>query len=322
MTGKRLAGLDALRGIAAMCVVLFHLWPQQMANAYLAVDLFFMLSGYVMARNFEPAFAAGLTPGQFLRVRYLRLWPIMAIGGLLHLPIFLDQNGPALLPVAAVNLLLLPLPLRGLVFPLNGPSWSIFFELLANALHAAGLWRLSAARLGVMVAAMAAVLALVAALSQHSLEVGMRPEAFWAGVPRVLMSYCGGMLLWRLWRDSPPIAVPGWAGLALLPLYVGVNILQGGSRWPVDLMFVTIGGALAVAGALRMTAVPRWLVWLGSISFPLYAVHGAAAAAALALGLGKIMAIAAALAAASAVAAIEPGLRRAFAAYRPRAISL
>lgn len=322
MSDNRLAGLDALRGIAAVCVVLFHLWPQQMVNGYLAVDLFFLLSGYVMARAFEPAFAAGLTPGQFVRARYIRLWPTMTIGGLLCLPFFLEQYGAALLPVAAVNLLMLPLPILGLAFPLNGPGWSIFFELVANALHGAVLWRMTAARIAILVAAMAAVLALVAALSQQSIEVGMRPDAFWAGVPRVLMSYGGGILLWRLWRDSPPLAVPPLAGLAILPLYILANGLQGGSRWPIDLLFVLVGGPLAMAGALRFTAVPRWLVWLGAISFPLYAVHFAAISAARALGLGNIMGIAAALAAASAVAAIEPGLRRAITAKRPKAIAL
>lgn len=322
MSVKRLAGLDALRGIAAMCVVLFHLWPQQMVGGYLAVDLFFMLSGYVMARTFEPAFATGLGPGQFLRARYARLWPTMAIGSLLCLPFFLITYGAALLPVATANLLLLPVPMFGIAFLLNSPSWSIFFELLANWLHSAVLWRLTAARIAILVAAMAAVLALVAALSQQSLEVGMRPEAFWAGLPRVLLGYGGGILMWRLWRDSPPLAVPPWTGLAALPLYVAVNSLQGGTRWPVDLLFVLVGGPLALAGALRCAVVPRWLAWLGAISFPLYAVHFAAIAATLALGLGNFPAIVVALAAASALAAIEPGLRRAITTNRPEAIAL
>lgn len=305
-----------------MCVVLFHLWPQLMVNGYLAVDLFFMISGYVMARTFEPGFAAGLSPGQFLRARYLRLWPTMALGGLLLLPFFLHTYGPALLPVAVANLLMVPVPMLGIAFLLNSPAWSIFFELLANWLHGAVLWRMTVARLAILVAAMAAVLALVAALWLQSLEVGMLTNGFWAGVPRVLMGYSAGILMWRLWRDCPPLAVPPVAALAVLPLYLLANGLQGGSRWPVDLLFVLVGGPIALAGALRFSAVPRWLAWLGAISFPLYAVHFAAIAATHALGLSNIAAVVAALAAASAVAAIEPALRRAFTANRPAAMAL
>lgn len=321
MTVSRLAGLDALRGVAAVCVVLFHLWPQMLVNGYLAVDLFFIISGYVMARTFESEFPARLSPGRFLRARYARLWPTMAIGSLLCLPFFVQTYGVALLPVAAANLLFVPVPTMGIAFLLNSPAWSIFFELLANWLHGAVLWRMTAAQIAILVAAMAAVLALVAALSLQSLEVGMLTNGFWSGVPRVLMGYGAGIVAWRLWRDCPPLAVPPVAGLALLPIYLIANGLQGGSHWPVDLLFVLVGGPIALAGALRFTAVPRWLVWLGGISFPLYAVHFAAIAAVHALGLGNLAAILAALAAASLVAAIEPGLRRAFTAIQPKAVA-
>ena len=130
-----------LRGIAALCVLglhvewIYNLSPRLFAKSYLAVDLFFMLSGYVMARTYEPRMAQGLAPLRFLLTRYRRLWPVMAIGCLIGLPkLFVDTPNPAVFTAAAtLNLLLLPLPWKELAFPMNIPAWSIFLELAAIA---------------------------------------------------------------------------------------------------------------------------------------------------------------------------------------------
>lgn len=311
MEKGRLDGLDALRGIAALCVVAFHVWPLQAVNGYLAVDLFFMLSGYVMARTFEPRMAQGMSAGAFLRMRILRLWPTMLLGGLLCLPFFLADHGPVLWPVALANLIMIPVPMFGQAFLLNGPAWSIFFELLANGLHAAGLWRLAPVRLVLLACTMAVVLACFAAFTMDSLEVGMRTEGFLAGIPRVLLSYTLGIVLFRWWRDRPPAPVPGWIALALLPLYIAFNGWQGGYRWPLDFLFIVFGMPLAMAGALRMRNVPRWTVWLGAISFPLYAVHESVLLAGERLGVAPPVQVAAALLLAWVVARAEPALRAA-----------
>lgn len=310
MTRDRLAGLDALRGIAALCVVIFHARPQWLVNGYLSVDLFFMLSGYVMARSFEPRFAQGMTTGQFMRTRYWRLWPVLAIGALLCLPLFVGQYGAGLWPVALANLLLIPIPVLGHTFLLNGPAWSIFFELLANALHAKVLWRLARVRIALMVAAMLVALVGVAALSQQSLEVGMRAESFLAGVPRVLLSYGIGILLWRTWRDVPPFRVPPWFALTALPAYYIANSLQGGSRWPIDLLFVVMVCPLVIAGGLGMTKVHGWAALLGAISFPLYAVHAAVLQTAEKLSWPVMAGISAALLLAGVLTQADSALRQ------------
>ena len=84
----RLDGLDALRGIAALLVAVMHIQHisgggDLFARAYLAVDVFFVLSGYVMARTYEPKFACGMRLRDFAAVRLKRLWPTMCIGALL-----------------------------------------------------------------------------------------------------------------------------------------------------------------------------------------------------------------------------------------------
>src|SRR5262245_61697811 len=82
---NRLYGLDALRGVAALAV-LFHHYEvifgstHYFSRAYLAVDVFFMISGYVMARTYEGRLGNSLSAVQFLWIRIKRLWPTMAVG--------------------------------------------------------------------------------------------------------------------------------------------------------------------------------------------------------------------------------------------------
>src|ERR1700741_4639067 len=88
MQGERLQGLDPLRGIAALTVLFGHA-ASLAENAHLtirvhlAVDLFFVLSGYVMAHGYEKKLSQGLSEAQFLVIRFWRIWPTMAIGALL-----------------------------------------------------------------------------------------------------------------------------------------------------------------------------------------------------------------------------------------------
>ena len=135
----RIEGLDALRGIAAVLVLLFHVefvfgLPPHFQRAYLSVDFYFLLSGAVMARQYEGRFPHAPT---FVRMRLRRLWPTIALGGLLGALVFASQMPPLGAVVACLMGLLL-VPWLGSdkgLFPLNPPTWSILFELLANALQ-------------------------------------------------------------------------------------------------------------------------------------------------------------------------------------------
>ena len=90
----RLHGIDALRGIAALCVVGLHAhgvfggYPNWFAKGYLGVDFFLMLSGFMMARVNEPRLAAGLSPLVLMRARYRRMWGTVALGSLIGIPFF------------------------------------------------------------------------------------------------------------------------------------------------------------------------------------------------------------------------------------------
>src|SRR5690349_7916766 len=141
--------LDGLRGVAAIAVVIFHFMeiavpdPKKnfIAHAYLAVDFFFCLSGFVIAYAYDDKIAAtGI--GSFLRRRLIRLHPLVVIGSVLGLLTWIfDPFSNLHQSYAAKNWLLfitsclmVPFPLvkeRYLnLFHLNPPTWSLFWEYI------------------------------------------------------------------------------------------------------------------------------------------------------------------------------------------------
>lgn len=273
MQSNRLQGLDALRGIASLCVLTFHAAGTNSSNAYLAVDFFFMLSGYVMARTYEERLHAGMGTVGLLKARLVRLWPTMLLASLIGLP-WLASWTPTnwLVLISIANLLLIPTPMLNRVFLLNGPAWSIFFELFANVVHGLILQRLNTRWLQLLLLLLIAVLAYFA--SRFTMEMGATPASFIGGVPRVLLSYSIGILLWRRWRDIPAFKVSTAFTFAAMPIAFLASAFVDGQSWQADLLFVLVVCPMLIAGGLKVATVPAPLRYLGILSFPLYAVHG------------------------------------------------
>ena len=174
--------LDGLRGVAAMIVVAFHLLEtyskgpayQVLNHGYLAVDFFFVLSGFVIGYAYDDRWNRMSLKGFFKR-RLVRLHPMVIMGSLIGALFF--YFGAAAFPVIAgvqwwkvlliclLGCTMLPaLPswdIRGWgeTNPLNGPSWSLLYEYIANILYALVIRRFSKFVLGLFVAG-AAVLTL------------------------------------------------------------------------------------------------------------------------------------------------------------------
>lgn len=285
MSQQRLHGLDLLRGIAALCVLGFHLnqiFPGSAGlfrRAYLSVDFFFMLSGFVLTRTYQQRLTAGLGAIRFLRIRINRLWPTVAIGALVGLPSVAAFHDPGDLALfLALNLALLPY-LGGafVVFPLNGVIWSIFFELIANAIHALLLFRLRERSLVVIACAMGLIMILIAAgatsLRMGSWDVGAIQGTFAGGLPRVMLSYVIGSLLFLTRGEAAMARIPWWLAPVALPLAIGAGALFS-TGWQFDALFVVlICPALMIAGLSSSPAFSRVSWWSGELSFPLYAVH-------------------------------------------------
>jgi len=283
------ANLEALRGIAALLVVLHHLslnpgsvlaaFPL-LGQGWLFVDLFFVLSGYVIASVHAECEPTPLAARCFLIRRFFRLYPLHL--ATLLAALFLDvHDGTAQLPgygaMVAMNLTMTQAwgVVPGSV--LNGPSWSISTEWAAY---------LSFAWICLVIPQRRHRIQLLGAIGLVSLGI----LVVWRGgsldgdlvlrVPRCLMSFALGAAVWSWSRGARSLA-PGRAfgvqlavGAAMLGLLV-VTI----DRPQLTLMMPLLSAAMIVA-MVRDPGSParRWLErpvpqWLGRTSYSLYLVH-------------------------------------------------
>lgn len=271
-TAARLDGLDALRGIAALLVAIMHIQHvsgggDAFTRAYLAVDVFFVLSGYVIARTYEPRFAGGMCLSDFGAVRLKRLWPTMGIGALLGMAAcWSDMPSWMSLVLLVLAVLFVPFNSGGNPqFPTNPPAWSIVLELMSNVIHFLGLRFLGVGTLTLFAAGCAAIL-IGNAANMNLAEVGV------LGLVRMLFSYSAGIIIWRTCGDKPQL--PGEFGLIGLPLAVLlIGLLPGSLAW-WDFVFVFLLCPAIVTSCLApLRFGRRVLTFLGGISFPLYALH-------------------------------------------------
>ena len=304
----RLAGLDALRGIAALLVMGLHANAvfhglEPFSKGYLGVDFFLMLSGFLMARITEPRLAAGLAPQQFMIARYKRFWGMVAVGSLIGIPYLWIRSGGEwwpFLPALIANLALLPWPVANLLFAVNIPAWTIFAELAANASHVFALRYLSNRTIALLTLLLGGLTAWVA-LTWGSLDVGARPGHLWVAIPRVLFAYCLGITLWRWRQERVLIPLPATLVLGAMPLAIIGGWQLGWQNWSFDLAFVMMLCPLIISAATAITQ-QTWLGWLSAaISFPLFAVHLPIMEAVREQGGGKQVAIPLALATALAI---------------------
>lgn len=281
---ERLHTLDGLRGIAALIVVGGHLigWIGRlpMPRNYLAVDLFFLISGFVLGRVYEPRFADGWTTGRFLLNRYVRLYPLYLLGTLLGVvagvaALLLGQShmGAGGLTVATVaGLLLLPSPTwgrSGAVMPLNNPGWSLHFELIANLLFAlARRWLSDAVLAG---ASLACGAALLWGFATHQAFGGSNWDGFGWGYPQVGYSFALGVLMHRVHPGARWRSDAAWLPL-LAAAFVMLSPRPGGWFFEGAAVLVLFPAILWLA-VLVEPRRPAPFAWLGLLSYPLYVTH-------------------------------------------------
>ncbi|HEY4939929.1 MAG TPA: acyltransferase [Rhizomicrobium sp.] len=316
MAARKFATLDALRGVAALAVVLFHLSGPLAPEGYLAVDLFFLMSGFVVAAAYEERLLQGWSSGAFLLVRLKRLWPVYAAGVVLGLlciaAIRWLQPGagfsfpPAsLAQVFAMSLLLLPqlVAYDGPAFPFNSASWSLSVELFGNLAYAALARSLRTPILIVFAAAGLAGLVLVA-WRTGSLDAGVAYGDLAGGYVRFLFSFSVGVLLHRLHAVGRlPVLTLHWC-IPLLGAAASFTAL-GGVGGMRDIVVVSLVYPAVLVAALHNPVSPRLtraFAWTGAVSYPLYILHPPVVQAVQVLAAGRYYAAASVVLAVAVVA--------------------
>jgi peptidoglycan/LPS O-acetylase OafA/YrhL len=250
------------------------------SHAYLAVDFFFMLSGFVIDGVYAPRFAIGMPMSSFATTRIRRLWPTMAIGLMMGAALSLAQQHQVsdILVGTLTGLCFVPIVSGTLgLFVIDGIEWSLFFELVANAVHRLVLWRLTTA---VLFALVLGSLGFVFWLAQHYHGIGFgdRGVSFVAGFARVALSYTIGICLQRLWLGGRCRArLPRVCIFMLLPACFGLaTLVPPHAAWLIEpLMVVTVFPALIWFGASAKLS-PKYTslaAEMGILSYPIYAIH-------------------------------------------------
>lgn len=286
--------LDGMRGVACVAVMLLHLAHEAgssfFAFGFLAVDLFFVLSGFVIAHSYDHRLASTMSIGTFMLRRFIRLWPMIFVGcaiGLVAAVLAWDDNGEHELAeygsAFMLNSVFLPSPFVGArrMFPLNPPEWSLFYEMLANmglALLFVFGFRLRSQRVVLLFAICGcAAFLILTVLTRGTIGLGFTWGAIPIGIARVGFSFAVGVLIRR--------TMPAWIGLlpkvhsVLLLIVLGALFALDPAFVPrsaYEVLFVLLLSPLLVMAGAGNEASARYepaCAWLGKISFPLYAVH-------------------------------------------------
>ncbi|EHQ26719.1 acyltransferase family protein [Mucilaginibacter paludis] len=300
--------LDGLRGVAALLVVAFHImeafadgnrFKQIINHGYLAVDFFFLLSGFVVAYAYDDRWAK-MSVWDFYKRRIIRLQPMLIAGTIIGAVLFYFQASEVfaliaqtplwqMLLVMLVGFTLIPLPvsmdIRGWqeMHPLNGPAWSLFFEYIANILYALVIRKFSKKALAVFVL-------LAACLLIHYTVMGPRGDVIggWSlngdqlniGFTRMLYPFFAGVLLSRM---DKLIHIKGAFMICSLIVAIVLCMPRIGDEqhlWMnglyeslVIIVVFPVVIAIGAGGTLNGFYANKLCRLLGDISYPIYITH-------------------------------------------------
>ncbi len=295
----RFHALDALRGIAAVMIV-FRQAPRSLQrsfphNAFLAVDFFACLSGFVIAFAYERRLESSQDLGQFFIKRLIRLYPTYLLGIVLGTFVFLLVQ--VKFPLSAVpqvrlalligvqlaflpNLHIFP---TGALFPLDYPAWSMFYQLLANVAYG---WlvckRLARSRLLI---ALYLISFAVMLFWSRKVDVGfaISKRQVLSAVFRVIFSFVAGVLALRLFRERPrryfdhfsstitAIAIGAVFFLTLSAPFAAMQT-KAFHLFSAALLFPALV-FLSAQCKLPSSWTPGCAL-LGDLSYPIYLIHG------------------------------------------------
>lgn len=311
--------LDGLRGVAAVLVVLFHMFEtysgrfgfQIIDHGYLAVDFFFILSGFVIGYAYDDRWDK-MTIWGFFKRRLVRLQPMLVMGVIVGAALYFfgqcEQFGLTIevtwwkfLLAFVLALFMIPvgngLDVRGWgeMNPLNGPQWSLTYEYIANILYAVIFRRLGKIALAALTAC-AAFLTLDVCLDmnvfnlltperavhhQYTVIGGwcITAEQIYIAFTRLLFPFLSGLLISRIGKY---IKVKGgfwWCAILLtaafsIPCIGGTgNILNGIYNSGCILILFPLIVMMGAGSQIKGEKSAKICTFLGDISYPLYITH-------------------------------------------------
>ena len=301
--------LDGLRGVAALMVIWYHVFEgyafaggttiDTFNHGYLAVDFFFILSGFVIGYAYDDRWGKNFTMKDFIKRRLIRLHPMVIMGAITFYIQGSVQWDGTHIGISMVMLSLLCtiffIPAmpgvgyevrgNGEMFPLNGPCWSLFFEYIGNILYALFIRRLSNKALTIVVVLLGVALASFAIFNVSgygNIGVGWTLDGvnFIGGLLRMLFPFSMGMLLSRNFK---PMKLRGafWICTLVMIALFAVPYLEGTESictngiyeafciiiaFPILLWI----GASGTTTDKKSTQICKFL---GDISYPIYVIH-------------------------------------------------
>ena len=305
--------LDGLRGVAALMVIWYHVFEgyafaggttiDTFNHGYLAVDFFFILSGFVIGYAYDDRWGKNFTMKDFIKRRLIRLHPMVIMGAVVGAITFYIQGSVQWdgthIGISMVMLSLLCtiffIPAmpgvgyevrgNGEMFPLNGPCWSLFFEYIGNILYALFIRRLSNKALTIVVVLLGVAFASFAIFNVSgygNIGVGWTLDGvnFIGGLLRMLFPFSMGMLLSRNFK---PMKLRGafWICTLVMIALFAVPYLEGTESictngiyeafciiiaFPILLWI----GASGTTTDKKSTQICKFL---GDISYPIYVIH-------------------------------------------------
>ena len=303
--------LDGLRGVAALVVMWYHVFEgfatspidQGFNHGYLAVDFFFILSGFVIGYAYDDRWKGSLTTKEFFKRRLIRLHPMVIMGVVLGAITYFVQGSErwdgthvatsVVMLAMLLNLFLIPavpgtaVDVRGNneMYPLNGPNWSLFFEYIGNILYALFIRKLSTRWLAVLVALAGIGLASYAignGSGYGHLGVGwsLSGTNFPGGMLRLLFAFSAGLLMSRVFK---PVHIRGAFWLCSLGVIVLLCMphVGGADRLWLNGLYDSVCVILifpllvwlGASGKATDNGTSRICKFCGDISYPVYVVH-------------------------------------------------
>lgn len=305
--------LDGLRGIAALLVIWYHIFEgyafagggliETVNHGYLAVDFFFMLSGFVISYAYDDRWNKTMSLKDFFKRRLIRLHPMVIMGAVIGVIFYYLQGGvkwdgtevPFSLVMLSLLMGILFIPAlpgasydvrgNGEMFSLNGPSWSLFFEYIGNILYALFIRRFSTKVLAIWTILLGLGLGYFAVCDVAGygcIGVGWTLDKanFIGGLLRMSFPFSLGMLLARNFK---PIPIKGAFWICAIALVILFHIPYIASKGPIsyngifEMLCITVVFPILIwvgaSGKTTDNASTQVCKFLGDVSFPVYIIH-------------------------------------------------